>query len=62
MIGLTVQEQHIAVRDIGVQAERRRCVGVILAAIGKYRLAGRMDIANALEDVATDLEHPEHAR
>lgn len=56
-----VQQQHINIRDVGVSAERRRCVGVVLAAIGRQRLAGRCDIADALEDVANQIEHPEQS-
>lgn len=49
-------------RDVAVQAERRRVLGVLLAAIGRHRLAGRRDIADALDDLAIVIEHPERER
>lgn len=37
--------------------ERRRCIGLLLAEIGRERLAGRRDIADALDAVVTRIEH-----
>ncbi len=39
--------------------ERRRCVGVVLRAVGHARLDGDQVLADALDRVATELEHPE---
>lgn len=39
------------------ELERQRCVGLILAEVGRQILAGRRDIAAALDAVATRVEH-----
>lgn len=44
-----------------VMVERRRCVGILLAEIGRQRLSGRRDIAEALEAMVTEMEHTEAA-
>lgn len=40
--------------------ERRRNVGIILAELGRQRLAGRVDIADVLDDLVTRIEQPLH--
>lgn len=42
-----------------VIAERHRCVGVVLAEVGRQRRSGRLDVAAVLDDLALRLEHPE---
>lgn len=39
-------------------AEQRRCIGLLLAEVGRRRLAGRADIADAIDAVITQIEHP----
>jgi hypothetical protein len=39
-----------------VQRERRRCVGMTLAALGVCRLSGRADAARMLDALATKME------
>jgi len=42
-----------------VERERRRCVGIVLADYGVWRLSGEERIAAILDGLATKLEHPE---
>lgn len=44
-----------------VNVERRRIIGLLLAEVGRLRLAGQMDAAKVLDDVALRIEHPEAA-
>ena len=44
-----------------VNVERRRIIGMLLAEVGRLRLAGQMDAAKALDDVALRVEHPNAA-
>ncbi len=39
--------------------ERRRCVGLLLAEVGRQRLAGRRDLADVLDAVVTQIEQTE---
>lgn len=60
---MTTQEMpprwRIAVRDVGVQAERHRCVGVVLRYIGELRQAqGDATTIATLEELALEMEHP----
>ena len=55
------QDVRIMVRDVGVQAERRRIIGVILQEVGLRKLSGEESIARALDALATKIEHPEGA-
>ena len=48
----------IEIRE-AVALERRRCIGVVLAEFGIYRLAGEERIAAALDALATKLEYPD---
>lgn len=41
------------------ERERRRCIGVVLGLYGVYRIAGKMEIAEVLDALATELEHPD---
>jgi hypothetical protein len=50
---MTIPAEIVAAIDI----ERRRCIGVVLKHYGIYRLAGEMKIAEALDALATELEH-----
>jgi hypothetical protein len=56
---MQTQDGRILVRDVGVQAERRRIVGEILKQVGLRRLAGQEAIADALDALVTVIEHPE---
>jgi hypothetical protein len=38
-------------------AERRRCVGIVLAEYGRQRLQGEARIAAVLDTLATEMEH-----
>ncbi len=40
-----------------VRKERARCLGLVLAAYGSYKLAGQEAIARALDELATVMEH-----
>lgn len=42
-----------------VELERLRCVGVVLAEVGRRRLSGDHAIADVLDAVALLMEHPE---
>lgn len=44
-----------------VEMERLRIIGLLLAEVGRLRLAGQMDAAQALDDVALRVEHPDAA-
>ncbi len=44
-----------------VNVERRRILGLLLAEVGRLRLAGDLAAAKALDDVALRVEHPEAA-
>lgn len=44
-----------------VNVERRRILGLLLAEVGRLRLAGQMDTAKVLDDVALRIEHPDAA-
>ncbi len=50
------------VRSVAVEAERHRCVGVVLAEVGRQKLEGHDAIAAVLDRLATQLEHPEATR
>lgn len=39
--------------------ERRRIIGLVLAEYARYRKAGHQDVAEALDVLATKIEHPE---
>lgn len=62
MTGLTRQDSvkfmtiPLEIKEAQEQ-ERRRCVGVVLAAFGRAKLAGDDRIAAALDLLATELEH-----
>lgn len=49
------------VRSVAVEAERHRIVGLLLAEVGRLRLAGATDAAAALDRVTLAIEHPEAA-
>lgn len=53
------QQQRIVIRDVGVAAERHRCVGLLLAEVGRQRLAGNREMADRLDALALEMEHPE---
>ena len=42
-------------------SERARLVAMLLAEVGRLRLQGRVDAANALDRIALRVEHPEAA-
>jgi len=42
-----------------VDAERRRVLGLLLAEIGRLRLAGDKRAADALDQIALRVEHPD---
>jgi hypothetical protein len=42
-----------------VKAERKRCVGLVLEAVGRLKLAGYTEAAKIVDNVALVLEHPE---
>ena len=44
-----------------VLKERRRAVGIVLQVLGVARLVGNREVADVLDRIATDLEHPEKA-
>lgn len=52
---------RVNVRSVAVAAERHRCVGVVLAEVGRQKLQGHEEIAAVLDQLATRLEHPEGA-
>lgn len=43
--------------DVAVAEERRRIVGIVLKRYAEAKLAGAMDIADALDKLATEIEH-----
>lgn len=47
------REEEMAIR----RSERLRCVGLVLGHMGKFTIAGRKSIADALDALATDMEH-----
>lgn len=44
-----------------VNLERRRILGLLLAEVGRLRLAGDLEASKALDAVALRVEHPEAA-
>lgn len=50
---------HVLLLERVTLTERRRCIGLLLAEVGRQRLAGRRDIADVLDAVVTQMEHPE---
>lgn len=52
------QDVRRLVRE-GIDAERRRCIGVVLEEVGIRQLAGQDSIARALDALAVKLEYPE---
>lgn len=39
-------------------AERRRIIGILLNAYGRYKLAGHDSVTLALDELITEIEHP----
>ena len=39
-------------------AERRRIIGILLNAYGRYKLAGHESVTLALDELVTEIEHP----
>jgi hypothetical protein len=53
-----MKDREIDVQDARAQ-ERRRIVGRMLAEVGRLRLTGQTDMADALDALALQIEHPE---
>lgn len=47
----------IEIIDDAQHAERRLIIGLILAEYAKHKLAGRLEVADALDSLATQIEH-----
>jgi hypothetical protein len=51
-----LEREHRHFLNEAIDQERRRCVGIVLAHYGTYKLAGRRDIAAALDLLATEID------
>jgi hypothetical protein len=51
-------ELLVAIKNRERRIERRRCVGLVLKAYGVMKMNGFMDTADALDQLATEMEHP----
>ena len=43
------------------EAERRRVIAMLLAEVGRLRLQGKREAADALDEITLRVEHPEAA-
>ncbi len=54
----TIEQGYAAVGEkIAAEQERRRIVGLVLAEYAHYKLAGKLEIAAALDSLATQIEN-----
>lgn len=55
------EKARLNVWTVAVEAERHRIIGLLLAEVGRLRLSGQTEAAQALDAVALRVEHPEAA-
>lgn len=54
---MTIPVEITESAKLAVEAERRRIVGIVLNAYAIARMAGELAIADALDKLATEIEH-----